>query len=481
MCRPSPSVSWVALLTLACSAARVRPPADSATPACETQARPGRLVDSLVVAVTGAITPTRMMRMPNAGERFVFAQAYETPVRRDCAGRLVPGLATSWRYDSVSTAWTIVLRDSARFWNGDPVTAVAVLDAWRRGPFAAADSLAPRLFDSGTAIDSRTIVVRLNAAGASVLADPRLAVARARAASPWPEGTGAYAVRPSAGATVELARATPGGAPRVVVHAVSEAQARDFIDAGVDLLLTDNRRVAAYAATRNDLSSVALPVDRTYVLAITHAGVNVAGARSVSEGGAAVSRLGEALARDAVGFEARPPGTATWWTQAVACGLPAPSVPARSVDQPVPRVVFRRGDDFARGLANRLAALAAIGGAADSASLGAVAPGLLTAGDALRATGLSAGDFATALASGDALGFIVDLPRESLAPCVDLAALARTMPWLAWRETGVPAITPLVDAYWRAFFRRDGAGFLLEGDGGMRLTNAPTPRRVMVP
>ncbi len=481
MCRPSPSVSWLALLALACSAARMRPAADLATPACETRAGAGRLVDSLVVAVTGDIAPTRMMRMPNAGERFVFAQAYETPVRRDCTGRLVPGLAASWRYDSVSTAWTIVLRDSARFWNGDPVTAPAVLEAWQSDPFGAGDPLAPRLLDSAMAIDSRTIVVRLNAAGASVLADPRLAVARARAASRWPEGTGAYAVRPSAGATVELARTTPGATPRVVVRAVSEAQARDFVDAGVDLLLTDNRRVAAYAATRDDLSSVTLPVDRTYVLVSPYAGVNDAGARSVVESGAGVSRLGEALARDAVGFEARPPATPTWWTQAVGCGLPAPTVPARSVDQPVPRVVFRRGDDFARGLANRLAALAAIGGAADSASLGAVAPGLLTAGNALRATGLAAGDFASALASGDALGFIVDLPRQPLAPCVDLAALARTMPWLAWRETGVPAITPLVDAYWRAFFRRDGAGFLLDGDGGMRLTNAPTPRGGMVP
>ncbi len=481
MWRASPSVSWVALLTLACSAARVRPVADSATPPCRVQPGSGRPVDSLVVAVTGDLVPSRMMRMPNAGERFLFAQAYETPARRDCTGRLRPGLATSWRYDSATTAWTIVLRDSARFWNGDPVTAVAVLDAWRDHPFAGADSLAPPLFDSGTAIDSRTIVVRLRAAGSSVLADTRLAVARPRTASPWPEGTGLYAVRSATGTTVELAHTTPAGTALVVVHSVSEAEARDFVDAGVDLLLTDNRRVSAYGATRNDLSSTALPVDRTYVLLTTPATAGGAAVTSMADRGAGVSRLRNALARDAVGFEALPSADPAWWTRADGCGLPAPPGPATVVEHPQSRVVFRRGDDFARGLANRLAALAAIGATSDSASLAAAAPRLFAAGGALRATGLSPGDFAAALATGDALGFVIDLPRQSLAPCVDLAALARTVRWWDWGDTGVPAITSLVDGFWRAFFRRDGPGFVVEGDGAMRLTGASMPLGGSVP
>jgi ABC-type transport system substrate-binding protein len=51
---------------------------------------------------------------------------YETLVRRDGEGRIVPGLASAWRFDADGKACTFELREGARFHDGTPVDAEAV-------------------------------------------------------------------------------------------------------------------------------------------------------------------------------------------------------------------------------------------------------------------------------------------------------------------------------------------------------------------
>ena len=46
----------------------------------------------------------------NDSERLVFRQLYETLVRVDCKGRVVPGLAASWRLSIDGQTWIVTLR-----------------------------------------------------------------------------------------------------------------------------------------------------------------------------------------------------------------------------------------------------------------------------------------------------------------------------------------------------------------------------------
>jgi peptide/nickel transport system substrate-binding protein len=59
--------------------------------------------------------------------------AYETIIKQHADGKLVPGLATSWRYVKTKAgpnqAFEFALRENARFSNGEPVTAEAV-ETW---------------------------------------------------------------------------------------------------------------------------------------------------------------------------------------------------------------------------------------------------------------------------------------------------------------------------------------------------------------
>src|SRR6185503_11489008 len=73
------------------------------------------------VVATVAIEPVDIRRDGTAAHRFVFGHAYETLVRVDCTGRVIPGLAARWTTDR--GLQTLHIRSGARFWDGDAVTA----------------------------------------------------------------------------------------------------------------------------------------------------------------------------------------------------------------------------------------------------------------------------------------------------------------------------------------------------------------------
>src|SRR5690348_18281548 len=97
---------------------RVSPPAANHFPAnCVAAGTPGAPRDSIRVVEDGPVE-SQDAPVPRSGaERIAFGLAYETLVKVDCQGNLMPGLAASWRLGA--DAVEFVLRKDAHFWDGE--------------------------------------------------------------------------------------------------------------------------------------------------------------------------------------------------------------------------------------------------------------------------------------------------------------------------------------------------------------------------
>jgi hypothetical protein len=410
--------------------------------------------ESISVATTAPISPAHFPNPTNAAERFVFAQAYETLIGVDCEGRAYPGLARSWTVDATKTRVTLVLRDGARFWNGDPLGARDVFAAWQASAAASSDSgqLARRLADATTIVDDHTLTVSLPDTDSLVLAEPGLAVYRSATGSRWPLGSGPYRVAESAtdvapGRLVLLPMASQT-APRLAIR--SGPDARDAIDTGVDLLLNADPVAVRYAATRPDLAPVSVPWYRTYVLAVPTRRPGIVSEVLASTGDSAAG-FRASLARDAVRAEARAAEQPTWWSGALDCVLKVPNSTSRGNERPW-RIVYRADDHVSRELAERIVAL----------------------GRRATATPLSSAEFARELRAGDDVAYIVALPRASLAPCQDLAALVSAAPWLGRGGAIGDALVPLIDTREPPIVNRQRVSATVDWDGTLRIGGAPS-------
>jgi ABC-type transport system substrate-binding protein len=63
---------------------------------CTIATGPAAARDTVTIALTGPIDPAHAPVPRDDAERVVFAHLYETLIRVDCAGRVLPGLAGSW-------------------------------------------------------------------------------------------------------------------------------------------------------------------------------------------------------------------------------------------------------------------------------------------------------------------------------------------------------------------------------------------------
>src|SRR3989442_8564958 len=262
------SALFAALVATAC-APRVVPapaaPAPQAAPPpaplsiCDLSGDSIAPTDTLTVAAPGAVDPAHAPIPVTSAERVLFRQLYETLLRVDCEGHLHPALAASWGSSDGGRTWTVTLADGASFWDGVPVSARDVI-GWRG---AAITGVA----DSAVATGDRTMIVRLRQPtpeGPVPLADPGLAIAKKAPGIAWSIGTGRYWVQ---GTGPELIITPLGGTRLPVIRwRTAAGDPRDLLDAGIDLLVTDDAGALAYAATRADFASVPLPWDRTYVL-----------------------------------------------------------------------------------------------------------------------------------------------------------------------------------------------------------------------
>ena len=425
------------LATLLAAACRAGPPTPGAAPApalpppgaapsdtmCRITPGPAAKRDTVAVALAEPIDPTHAPQPRNDAERFVFAQLYETLIRVDCAGRVLPGLAQSW--EASGDRWTFTLRDDARFWDGAPVTARDVVAAWR-----ARDST---FAQSATILGDRTISVRPPVAPVEPLADPALAVTKRAPGGDWPIGTGGHWVSETdAAGVLSVVPVRRGALPALRVSTVPPGRSRDALDEGSDLVITGDPAVLEYAATRPGYVDEALDWNRTYVLL----------APGHSDGLADIKR--ESL-RDAVHLDARPAewtGDQFWLAQLEACGFPttrdtAPSTPRRQ------RVVYDQSDRNAADLAARLVGLGALGKRS-------------------AATGLAPAAFAAALRAGGDAAYVLSLRRRVFDVC---RAALELPPW-SWTAT----VQPLLDVRPHALVRRGLPPLQLDWDGTPHIT-----------
>ena len=366
---------------------------------------------TITIGLTDAVDPRHAPIPRNDAERIVFGHLYETPVRIDCDGHVRAELAAQWEKSDGGRRWTFHLREGAQFWDGAPVTAQDLV--FGKGGVG---------YTLG-APDSRTVALTFTKDKDDVpplMGDQNLAVTKPAPDSSWPIGTGAYWAT-SATTTAQEVRAHTTRGDTLVFKLATGGDARDLLDAGVDLLVTRDRALRDYAATLQNRAVVALPWDRTYVFV-------------TAEGGG--TRFDEGGLEQAVRADARRAEGSAWWGDLRACGVAAgpPSTPAATAQR---RILYSRADPTARELAGRLAALTHA-----------------------VAAGRTPDDFAAALTAGKEWGYVLALPRVPADPC---RAANDFLP--VWPAT----ITALVDTRPTAIVRRGVARWTVDLDGTVHL------------
>ncbi len=368
---------------------------------------------TITIGLSDAVDPRHAPYARTDAERVVFRHLYETPVRIDCDGHVLPGLADRWEKADGGRRWTFHLREDAQFWDGAPVTAQDIVFG-RSGvgyTLGAPDKSTVAL----TFAKERDDVP-------SLLGDPSLAVTKPAPDSSWPIGTGAYWAT-SVTTTAQEIRAHTTHGDTLVFKFAASGDARDLLDAGVDLLVTRDRALRDYAATLPNHAVVPLPWDRTYVFVAAEAG----GTRLDGGGLEGLEQAVRAEARRAEGD--------FWWRDLRACGMVRDSAPPAPTAQR--RILYSRGDPTARELAGRLAALTHA-----------------------VATGRAPDDFRDALAGGKDGGYVVALPRVTADGCRSARDLLPAWP---------ASFTTLVDTRPTAIVRRGVARWAVDQDGAVHL------------
>jgi len=365
---------------------------------------------TITIGLSDAVDPRHAPFARNDAERIVFRHLYETPVRVDCDGRVRPELAAQWEKADGGRRWTFRLRDGAQFWDGAPVTAQDIV--FGHGGAGYTLSAPEKSVVTVTFAKEKDDVP-------PVLGDPGLAVTKPAPDSSWPIGTGSYWATSATTTPQEIRAHTPRGDTLVFKFAAS-GDARDLLDAGVDLLVTRDRALRDYAATLQNHEVVALPWDRTYVYVTAEAG----GGSTRFDG-----------LEQAVRAEARRAEGDFWWRDLRVCGIGRDSAPPAPTGQR--RILYARGDPTARELAGRLAALTHA-----------------------VATGRAPDDFSAALAGGKDGGYVVALPRVTADVCRSGKDLLPTWP---------ATFTALVDTRPTAIVKRGVARWTVDQDGTVHL------------
>jgi len=404
-----------------------------------------------VVALAESPNPSHAPVPRSTSERLAFRHLYETLIRIDCAGVVSSGLADAWQTSDDDLTWTFRIRAGATFWDGTPVTAQAIRQSWLThethsvAPWA--DSVAGSVRISGL----RELSVRLGRPHTDVprvFADPTLAVALDDdGPTGWPMGTGTYQIVVSVDGNVTAAPlGTIGGDDLPVLRfVVNSGDPRDVIDAGVDLLVSDDPLVVQYAASMDDVQVLPLPWDLVYVVA--------APLRTTHPAADDSERLSEVVMGAAPG-DARCPESPLWWEDLAICRLQS------SVSAPIDpgsvagRVVHHSGDAVGRALTERLVALAAV----------RALPELTDMPERLIATRVGNGVLASALATGRELAYVLPLPRTVLDPCAEIAGLRSRMPWAAPVDLRW-VLVPLVETRSQAILRRGIGTVRVDWDG----------------
>jgi hypothetical protein len=320
---------------------------------------------------------------PRDGRSARLAASRLAPVRLDCEGRVLPGLAVHWSADTSGRYWTLELAASTAPASADEPrwTAATLAATWRSDP------------DASRALRDAGVVSLLP------LDDARLVVGLAAPARELPAVFADRALGVATGRPAALLEQEP-----------ATGDLRDAIDRGIDLVVTGDPDLLDYAGRRPGLTRAALPWRRLYFLLLPPGNAVLGPLLPADTAG-----FRTALAQNAVRTEARPVELSSWTDSSARCSQRGarPGAPSKSIAYPA-------GDPTARELAERLVAVAE--GAAPT-----VRP-------------LDPDSFAAALRRGDAVGFIVSGPVVAAAPCVESAgwpAGARVVPLVETRAHAI--------------------------------------------
>lgn len=415
-------------------------PRPELTSECAIISEPGEPITT--IALGEPVNPANAPRPSNDSERLLFRQIYETLVRVDCKGRVIPGLASSWRLSIDGHTWIVTLRPEARFSDGTPVTAPAVVALWSRDDVGGElEPYVNRLVQSIISVDSERLAILLRSPRVDAplaLAHTDLTIAKPAVDVSWPMGTRPAQVTSDRGSTtitssngVSMRFLAPRGDPR------------DRLDESVDLLITRDRAALDYAATLPQFQSVPLEWQRTEVL-LSPDGTQTTASLS--------DEAREALAADAVRGEARGAMGPFWWQDLPDCDVAPPRAqePGRRSSR---RVVYDRTDGAARDLAERLVGLSG------------------SQRTYQRSTGLTGEAFALALRGGGDAGYVMSFDGRPIDPCRELQLVMERAPWL-----DPSTIVPLVDTRRRAIVRRGRSGIVSDWDGGLLIAGAGEQR-----
>jgi hypothetical protein len=333
----------------------------------------------------------------------------EPLIRLSCTGAVGPAAAAAWTADSTGRSWTFVLAPSTV-----PVSATSVAAEWTARP-EAATTLRQAGVESVIPLDDERLVVRLSSPSDSV---PPV-----------------FADRTLSFVTDSL----PQTGTTFILRRPETADLRDALDAGADILRTEDPDLAEYARHRGEFVVHPLPWSRTYLLIIPSGRAEFGGL--VQGGDSAGFRA--ALARDAVHAEARGAEPPYWWSGLGRC--PGSDSLSRSrprvlVDSTA--VVFAAEDAIARALAERVVALS------DS-------PRIASASVPRRLLG-------AALSAASARAYVVAVPRVPLLRCREI---------LTWPPD--PTVMPLIDIRESAILRRGLPPLTVDFDGRLRPVERP--------
>jgi extracellular solute-binding protein (family 5) len=378
-------------------------------------AESGRQLDTLTVTLLDSVDLGHARSPTNDSERLLFRNLFDNLVRLDCQGTVRPGLAQSWIPDSSGRGWVFTLREGTTFSASRPLSADDVAANLRlAGHLDSADQLG---MDSAVALDSQRLRVTMRGARDSIpriLAGPALALIDGRVSD-----------RHSIGGIILPATES---APLIDFQFDPNGDARDALDRGADLVVTRDPALLDYVANRSEFTVFPLPWSRTYVL-FQPPGMQPIDANLQDE-------TRRSLASDAVLASARAAEPPFWWDSAAACRTDSVSPEARLAS---PRIVYPADDEVARGLAERLVALA-------------------RGGPQLRAAGLTAEELAASLGGGGERGYVVAIPRQTLTPCSGWVGLLRGA-----------NVQPLIDTRPHAVTRKGAPPLTVDWDGTLRV------------
>ncbi len=377
-------------------------------------------LDTVTVALLEPVDLGHAMAPATDGERLLFRNIFDNLVRLDCEGSPRPGLAESWALDRSRNAWELTLKPDASFAGAGRVEAYHAAGIFKIVSYMDTLSSEALGVDSAIALDDRRLRVFMSRpiqdSIPQFLADPALIVVDGLASQPG-SGEQSWVISPL------------GDRPVVDMRFPLTRDPRDALDQDVDLVVTRDPQLVDYVSNRAEFSTFPLPWSRTYALLETGDTPSLLEIGGVSARGS--------LASDAVRAAARVAEPPYWWTDLPRCGVAAP----RQSGVSGARLVYRLDDEVARGLAQRIVALA-------PASAG------------IRALGLDAAAFAAALRRGTERAYIVGLPRQTLAPCRDGASLP-----------GGARLSPLIDTRAFAIVRKGAPPLSVEWDGTLRIVD----------